>query len=113
AFLRLVGGLARRRPLVLALDDAHLAEPALLDLLADVAARVQDAPALVVWVARRDALDERHAGWFTRAEDVLELGPLSPAATATLLDAIDGGRLEPAERERIADAAGGNPLFLE
>jgi DNA-binding SARP family transcriptional activator len=113
AFLRLIDGLARRQPIMLALDDAHLAEPALLELLADVATRLGDAPALVMWVARRDALDDRHPGWATRANDVLELGPLSPAATAALLDAIDAGRLEPAERERIADAAGGNPLFLE
>ena len=44
---------------------------------------------------------------------MLELGPLSPEASAALLDAIDGGRLDPHERRRIAEAAGGNPLFLE
>jgi DNA-binding SARP family transcriptional activator len=113
AFLRVIEGLARTRPLVLVIDDAHLAEPALLDLLADVAARLRDAPTLIVWVARREGLDERHPGWSTRAEDVLELGPLSPAASAALLDAIDGGRLDPGERRRVAEAAGGNPLFLE
>jgi DNA-binding SARP family transcriptional activator len=113
AFLRVIEGLASTRPLVLVIDDAHLAEPALLDLLGDVAARLRGAPTLVVWVARRDALDDRHPDWATRAESVLELGPLSRAATATLLAAIDGGRLDPGERERIAEAAGGNPLFLE
>ena len=44
---------------------------------------------------------------------MLELGPLSAAASAALLDAIAGARLEPDERRRIAEAAGGNPLFLE
>jgi DNA-binding SARP family transcriptional activator len=113
AFLRVIEGLARNRPLVLVFDDAHLAEPALLELLGDVAARLRGAPALVVWVARRDVLDERHPGWATAAADVLELGPLSRAASAALLDAIEEGRLDAAERERIAEAAGGNPLFLE
>jgi DNA-binding SARP family transcriptional activator len=113
ALLRVVEGLARARPLVLVLDDAHLAEPALLDLLGDVAARLRDAPALIVWVARRDGLDERYPGWAARIESVLELGPLSPAAGVALLEAIDGGRLESVERRRIAEVAGGNPLFLE
>ncbi|MEN3281189.1 MAG: hypothetical protein V7607_2329 [Solirubrobacteraceae bacterium] len=113
AFLRVIEGLARTQPLVLVIDDAHLAEPALLDLLGDVAARLRGAPALIVWVGRRDALDERHPGWATRTESVLELGPLTRAAAAALLAAIDGGRLEPAELRRITEAAGGNPLFLE
>ena len=37
AFLRLIDALARVQPLILVIDDAHLAEPALLDLLLDVA----------------------------------------------------------------------------
>jgi DNA-binding SARP family transcriptional activator len=109
ALLRLFEGLARARPLVVVLDDAHLAEPALLDLLGEVAAQLRDAPALIVWAARRDGLDERHPGWAARVDEVLELGPLSPEAVAALL--ADG--LEPAERRRIAEAAGGNPLFLD
>jgi DNA-binding SARP family transcriptional activator len=113
AFLRVIEGLARSGPLVLVIDDAHLAEPALLDLFGDLAARLRAVPALLVWVARRDALDERHPGWAMRTESILELGPLSRGATAALLGAIDGGRLQPEERQRIADAAGGNPLFLE
>ena len=98
------------------LDDAHLAEPALVELLADMAERVRGAPVLVVAAARRDALDERHRGWetlFAGGDCLIELGPLSRAAVAELLDAIEGGSLALAERERIAAAAGGNPLFLE
>jgi DNA-binding SARP family transcriptional activator len=115
AFLRVIDGLARSRPLVLVIDDAHLAEPALLDLLGDVAARLHGAPALIVWTARRDALDERHPGWEARIGDdaIVELGPLSRPAVAALLEAIEGGRMDVAERDRIAEAAGGNPLFLE
>ena len=37
AFLQLLGALARVRPLVIVVDDAHWAEPALLDLLLDAA----------------------------------------------------------------------------
>ena len=44
---------------------------------------------------------------------MLELGPLSAAASATLLEAIAGGRLDAEVEQRIAEAAGGNPLFLE
>ena len=48
ALLQLLGALARVEPLVLVIDDAHWAEPALLDLLLDLVARLRDAPLLVV-----------------------------------------------------------------
>jgi DNA-binding SARP family transcriptional activator len=115
AILRVIEAIARIRPLILAIDDAHLAEPALLELLRDVASHLRDAPALIVWVARLDLLDQRHPGWAAHVgpDRVLELGPLSPPATAALLDAVAGGRLDRDEQRRIAAAAGGNPLFLE
>ena len=96
------------------IDDAHLAEPALLDLLFDVTERLRDARVLIAWVARPD-LFERRPEWVDRIgrERVLELRPLSPAASATLLAAIAGDRLAPDVEQRIAEAAGGNPLFLE
>jgi DNA-binding SARP family transcriptional activator len=105
AFLRVLSALSRRRPLIVVVDDAHLAEPALLELLGDAAGRLRDAPALLVAVARPDLEP--------RVGEVLELGPLSPDASSALLDAIDDGRLDARERRRIAAAAGGNPLFLE
>jgi predicted ATPase len=65
-------------------------------------------------VARPELL-ERRPEWTRRigSEHVLELGPLSVAASGTLLEAIAAGRLERDVEQRIAEAAGGNPLFLE
>ena len=114
AVLRLLEALARMQPLIVVIDDAHWAERALLDLLLDVAARLHDAPLLIIWVTRPD-LFERHPDWLERigADNVLELGPLSAEASDALVDAIAGARLERDDRRRIAEAAGGNPLFLE
>ena len=58
-------------PLALVVDDAHWAEPALLDLLLDLVARLRDAPLLVVWVARPDLLER--AGDRSGGGDVLTL----------------------------------------
>ena len=108
AFLQLIGALARVRPLVIVVDDAQWAEPALLDLLLAVLARLRDAPVLVVWVARQDQLERRPE---QGAELVLQ--SLSRTASESLVAAVAGGALEPAEERRIIEAAGGNPLFLE
>ena len=111
AFLQLVGALARVRPLVIVVDDAHWAEPALLDLLLELVARLRHTPLLVVWVARPDLLE--HAGERLERGECLTLRPLSAGASASLLATIGGGRLPPAEQRQVAEAAGGNPLFLE
>ena len=108
AFLQLLGAAARIRPLVLVIDDAHWAEPALLDLLLGLIDRLRDAPVLVVWVARTE-LQERRPDRSTE----LVLHSLSETASESLLVAMAGGRLEESEERRILAAAGGNPLFLE
>ena len=111
AFLQLVGALARVGPLVIVVDDAHWAEPALLDLLLGLVDRLRDAPVLVVWVARPDLL-ERGGDRLERGTRLM-LRPLSAAASESLLATIGGTRLPLAEQRRVAEAAGGNPLFLE
>ena len=114
AFVGLIDALARLQPLILVVDDAHLAEPALLELLLDVATRLRDAPVFLVWVARPEIL-ERRPEWARSigADRVLELRPLSVAASVALLETIAAGRLAPDVEQRIAEGAGGNPLFLE
>ena len=114
AFLQLLDALARIQPLVIVVDDAHLAEPALLDLLVDVTARLSNAPVLLILVARSDGLKD-HSLWTGRIGEAaaLRLKPLSAKASEALLAANAGDRLDTDEERRIAKAAGGNPLFLE
>jgi len=114
AFLQLIVALARIRPLTIIVDDVHWAEPALVDLLLDVAARLRGVPVLLVLVTRPDPFEDRPT-WPHRIGKavLLRLGPLSATASKALLAAISGGRLDTDEERRIADTAGGNPLFLE
>ena len=107
---KLVEILSARRPLVLVFEDLHWAEPALLDLIDHVAANAEDAPAVLLCVARPEML-EAHPAW--QAEH-LALAPLSSAASAQIIDNLLGdARIADDARERIVAAADGNPLFVE
>ncbi len=107
---KLVEILSARRPLVLVFEDLHWAEPALLDLIDHVVANAEDAPALLLCVARPEML-EAHPAW--QAEH-LALAPLSSAASAQIIDNLLGdARIADDARERIVAAADGNPLFVE
>ena len=114
AFLQLIEALAHVRPVVIIVDDAQWAEPALLDLLLDVPEHLRSAPVLMVLTARPDPFDER-PDWKRRIETgtVIRLGPLSPTASEALLQQITDTALDAAQAGPIARAAGGNPLFLE
>jgi len=112
---RLLEDAARQRPLVVLLDDVHWGEPAFLDLVEHVADWSRDAPILLLCLARPELLDRR-PGWSggkLNATTVL-LEPLGDGETRELVDALLGDdHLDPGLRERILDAAEGNPLFLE
>jgi class 3 adenylate cyclase len=103
--------LSQRHPLVLVVDDLHWAEPGLLDVLEHIADWSRDSPIMLLALARPEFYESRPAwgGGKLNATAVL-LPTLDEAATVSLMAQHD---LPAAVMRRIADAAGGNPLFAE
>ncbi len=107
--------LARERPLVLAVEDIHWAEPTLLDLLEHLADWTREAPILLICSARHELLEVR-PGWGggkLRAT-VATLEPLAgPDGEEMMRNLMGGGDLSPRLRRWISRKAEGNPLFVE
>jgi class 3 adenylate cyclase/tetratricopeptide (TPR) repeat protein len=115
AVRRLFEALARGRPLIVVVDDLHWAEPALLDLLDHVARFARDAPILVVGIARPELLDDR-PDWGLGDPEVtaMMLEPLGEDECGWLIRNLLGGAgVSTQTAGSIAEAAGGNPLFIE
>jgi class 3 adenylate cyclase/tetratricopeptide (TPR) repeat protein len=118
AFRRLLEVLAKKRPVVVVLEDIHWASATLLDLI-EYLLGWTEAPVLLICLARPDLIDRR-PGWASLRPnvDVLAVDRLSETDAETLLAQTLAGRLrrgEPGKGEvrRIREAAEGNPLFLE
>jgi class 3 adenylate cyclase/predicted ATPase len=110
AFRRLLEAIGRRGPLVVVLEDLHWAAPPLLDLVEYLLGWLEG-PVLLVCVARSDLVELRPAWLNPRPNaDSLVLQPLDAEEAESLLDGL---RTRPESRARIAEAAEGNPLFLE
>jgi class 3 adenylate cyclase/tetratricopeptide (TPR) repeat protein len=110
---KLLERLAKERPLVVVFDDIHWAEPTLLDLIRNVADSAE-APVLILCLARHDLLELQPA-WPKAAETpLISLGPLSPEAMQRIVESTLGsGEVAGEVRDRILQAADGNPLFVE
>jgi class 3 adenylate cyclase/ATP/maltotriose-dependent transcriptional regulator MalT len=106
---------AQDQPLVLAFEDIHWAEDALLDLIEHLAEWVRDAPLLIVSLARPELLDVR-PGWGggrLRAT-AIELEPLGREESEQLVDALTiDGVLDQESRDALLEKTEGNPLFVE
>ena len=114
SFRKLLEALARRRRLVVVLDDVHWAEPTLLDLVRHVGDSLRG-PALIVCLAREELLEDR-LSWALEATGVdwVTLAPLDEGETAELVaGSPTWAGLDPEARSRIVAGAAGNPLFLE
>ena len=119
-----VGRLAAVRPLVVVLEDLHLADVTTLSVLCRLVA--QPTPGVVV-VATARAEGERRdpdldARWVAtsvtlrRLALTVEMGPLAPDDAAVLvaeLASAAGASLDPVTVEDIVERAEGNPFFLE
>jgi class 3 adenylate cyclase/tetratricopeptide (TPR) repeat protein len=104
---RLLEEASAQGPVLLVLDDVHWAEETFLDLIEHLRARL-DTCVLVLCLARPE-LAERRPVWLEEMT-MMRLEPISEAESEQLLEALGA----PAgARARIAEAAEGNPLFLE
>ena len=115
AIRRFLEILASERPVIAVWEDVHWAEPALLDAIDHVADWAGDAPILLLCTARPEFLDSR-PGWGAGKQraSALTLPPLdADASTELIANLLGGGRLPADAADRVADAGGGNPLFVE
>ncbi|MBI2780836.1 MAG: AAA family ATPase [Chloroflexi bacterium] len=104
--------LASERPVVMLVDDLHWAEATFLDFLDYLLESMQDSSLLVLGSARHE-IAERHAEWSEGHEGLLiKLEPLSEADAGKIVEELLGA-LDESVRRRIAQAAEGNPLYVE
>jgi class 3 adenylate cyclase/tetratricopeptide (TPR) repeat protein len=104
AFRKTLEQAAAEKPVAVVFDDIQWAEETFLDLVEHVALLASGAPILLLCLARSE-LVERRPSWPV----TLRLEPLQDDDVGELIPE----RLPAGLRERIARAAGGNPLFVE
>ena len=111
-----IEAVSRDRPTLLVFEDIHWADPSLLDLIEQLAARLQDLPILLLTLARPELLESRPWGGGLLAYSALPLEPLvgddaRDLASIALATAAENG--QSGRAAEIAAAAEGNPLFIE
>jgi class 3 adenylate cyclase/tetratricopeptide (TPR) repeat protein len=111
AWRNLLLRMAARQPTLLVIEDAHWAEPALLELIASVVAVDVRVPLVVVCAARPE-LFLGHPGWGSgmRNETTVTLEALETGEMRRLATALSSASEPPPS---AVDLAGGNPFFLE
>ncbi|WP_335980895.1 adenylate/guanylate cyclase domain-containing protein [Streptomyces sp. CA2R106] len=122
ALTGLLAVLARRRPVVLVLDDLHWASEPLLAMVTALRAELAGAGVLFVCAARPDLAD-RHTGWGGPRARTLTLPGLTTAQAETVAEALTevGAHWDGAAPARgrtgvppqVLESAGGNPFYLE
>jgi class 3 adenylate cyclase/tetratricopeptide (TPR) repeat protein len=107
-----LGWLSRSGPVVMVLEDLHLARQALLELVTELIRQARRQPLLVVAVGRED-LFKHHPDWGGGLGDtmVLRLEILSFDEARELASAA-GEPLEEKTAVEVARHAGGNPFFI-
>lgn len=106
--LSLLAAAAERSPVLVAVDDAHWLDRASAEALTFAARRLAGESIALVFVVRRGL-----EGAFERAGiEVLDVAPLSAAASVELLRGRWGPSLGAPVARRLATATGGNPLAL-
>jgi class 3 adenylate cyclase len=104
---RLLEGLAQRGPLLMIVDDAHLARPEVLEL---IDALMRDELPLLVVLAGRSLPAWEHGSGAGVPSITLRLAALTTEESIEL--ARNAGGLDEADARDLAAHSGGNPFFL-
>jgi class 3 adenylate cyclase/tetratricopeptide (TPR) repeat protein len=112
AVRRLLEALARRRPVLIWIEDLQWAEPTMLDLILYLSKQTRSVPILLACTGRLELLDRR-SDWREASATTISLDALSDAEVAELIGELTGGGVVAGLRERIVEVAAGNPLFVE
>jgi class 3 adenylate cyclase/tetratricopeptide (TPR) repeat protein len=113
AWRRFLHGLAATRPLVLALEDLHRADDALLDFVEGLGDEDAGPAAVLVLATARPELLERRPGWGAGGATI-RLDPLGDPDTTGLLATLLAHHGLPTEVDpALLGRVGGNPLFAE
>ena len=113
AVRRLLESLARERPVLVFLDDLHWAEPTFVRLVEYLAAFGAGSPVLLVCSARPDASENLSGLTGSDGARTLLLEALPDTACGTLIANLLGDDVAPEIVARVAEAAEGNPFFIE
>ena len=113
AWVELLTELVAERPVVMLLEDLHLAEEPLLDLVERFVREVRG-PLFVIGTARPELLEARPS-WSggMRNASQLWLEPLRADEAAEMVDSLLAASLPGSLRDVIVDRAEGNPFFVE
>jgi class 3 adenylate cyclase len=113
AWVDFLADLARDRPVVVLIEDAHWAEDQLCDLIDTLVADVSG-PLLMLATARPELLDRRPAwGGAWDRTSAIRLDALPPADTVRLLGELLGADVPEHIRGLVVERAEGNPFFVE
>lgn len=109
-----IAALAERRPLLLAVDDTHLADPASLEWLAFMLPRLEELPVLLALTFRTEEADRAGLLRILADTSVIRLTPaaLSAAATEALIAETLQRRLDPSFAATCHEVTGGNPFLV-
>jgi len=119
AYIRWLEALARERPVVVALEDVHWADPSTRDLTEAVLDLAERAPIAVILTAELApgsegaALRLRALGSHGHRTTEIPLGPLLDEAAEEMLTVILGSEVDAVTRMGLVREAEGNPLYVE
>ncbi|MFN2593531.1 MAG: adenylate/guanylate cyclase domain-containing protein, partial [Actinomycetota bacterium] len=112
AVRRLLEELGKQKPILFLFEDIHWSEPTMLDLIEYLAGFSRGIPMLILCPSRKDLLDIRPS-WGAMGTSI-SLEPLTRDDISMLIEnLLEDAQLPESLRRHIAQAAEGNPLYVE